>query len=271
MASHSEIQESLYHCRENFKSHQSTSTLMMEAHFLWKNYLQNCGTLHPKKPWYWNGWRGDNALDSHLDSTEFETSNSIFISHPTIQRCTDELLGTSWSSPHKNTRNLEELCSPLNVNRHFGGTVRLHLQCPKDTAKQGRALLLPPARRWFLEDGGDMLLRNVGWFSTDYTILYPGRQNSEARTLQSVGNLVLHHRANLFNISQRRPEERRSREMDSHMWPERFSQQRQTILGSVKNCTEKNNWSFIPSTLNRTNKLARFHVALNFGCWNASS
>jgi hypothetical protein len=25
------------------------------------------------------------------------------------------------------------------------------------------------------EDGGDMFLRNVGWLSTDYTVLYPRR------------------------------------------------------------------------------------------------
>jgi hypothetical protein len=28
------------------------------------------------------------------------------------------------------------------------------------------------------EDGGDMFLRIVGWLSTDYTTLYPKRQNS---------------------------------------------------------------------------------------------
>jgi hypothetical protein len=28
------------------------------------------------------------------------------------------------------------------------------------------------------EDGGDMFLQNVGWLSTEYTALYPKRQNS---------------------------------------------------------------------------------------------
>jgi hypothetical protein len=28
------------------------------------------------------------------------------------------------------------------------------------------------------EDGGKMFLRNVGWLTTDYTALYPRRQNS---------------------------------------------------------------------------------------------
>jgi hypothetical protein len=27
------------------------------------------------------------------------------------------------------------------------------------------------------EDGGDMLLRNIGWLSTDYTTLYPRRRS----------------------------------------------------------------------------------------------
>jgi hypothetical protein len=30
----------------------------------------------------------------------------------------------------------------------------------------------------FNPDEGDMLLRNVGWLSTDYTALYTGRYNS---------------------------------------------------------------------------------------------
>jgi hypothetical protein len=31
---------------------------------------------------------------------------------------------------------------------------------------------------FYPEDGGDMFLRNVGWLSTDYTALYPRRQDS---------------------------------------------------------------------------------------------
>jgi hypothetical protein len=54
-------------------------------------------------------------------------------------------------------------CSPLSVNRRFGGTYR-------------------QLSRWFLvqlifypEDGGDMFIRNVGWHSTDYTASYSRR------------------------------------------------------------------------------------------------
>jgi hypothetical protein len=32
------------------------------------------------------------------------------------------------------------------------------------------------------EDGGDMFLRNVGWHSTDYTVLYPRRWYSSRET-----------------------------------------------------------------------------------------
>jgi hypothetical protein len=64
-------------------------------------------------------------------------------------------------------------CSPLNVNRHFGGTCRLHLhgrrisqardqheECSKQSQQAHTnfllSLLLNP------EDGGVMFLRNVG-------------------------------------------------------------------------------------------------------------
>jgi hypothetical protein len=30
---------------------------------------------------------------------------------------------------------------------------------------------------FYLEDGGDMFLRNVGWYSTDYTTSYPRKHN----------------------------------------------------------------------------------------------
>jgi hypothetical protein len=74
-------------------------------------------------------------------------------------------------------------CSPLRVNRRFGGTYRLHLQCRKTSRAWNQS-----ESRWqaelcfhagFLlglffdpEDRGDMFLRNVGWLSTDYTALY---------------------------------------------------------------------------------------------------
>jgi hypothetical protein len=51
-------------------------------------------------------------------------------------------------------------CSPLKVNRRFGGTCRLHIQ--------GRRI----------SQARNMLLRNVGWLSTDYTALYLRRWNS---------------------------------------------------------------------------------------------
>jgi hypothetical protein len=80
-------------------------------------------------------------------------------------------------------------CSPLKVNRHFGGTYRLHLQgrrirqaryqresrCQAEFYfKAGFLLVL------FLdpEDGGDMFIRNICWLSTDYTAIYSRRQYS---------------------------------------------------------------------------------------------
>jgi hypothetical protein len=106
-------------------------------------------------------------------------------------------------------------CSPLSVNRRFGGTYRLHLQgrrnkfmgvdgfivirtsqwepsssllltfcfLYKPGFPAGGLSCLPPACllascwTYFFdpEDGGDMFLRNVGWHSTDYTTSYPRR------------------------------------------------------------------------------------------------
>jgi hypothetical protein len=51
--------------------------------------------------------------------------------------------------------------SPWKVNRRFSGTGHLHFQ--------GRILS---------GDQGDIFLRNVDWFSTDYKSLYPRRWNS---------------------------------------------------------------------------------------------
>jgi hypothetical protein len=61
-------------------------------------------------------------------------------------------------------------CSPLSVNRRFGGTYRLHLQ-----SYACHLLLLWFLARYFFEpeDRGDIFLRNVSWNSTDYTALYP--------------------------------------------------------------------------------------------------
>jgi hypothetical protein len=80
-------------------------------------------------------------------------------------------------------------CSPLNVNRRFGGTYHLHL--PGRRINRARNQCESRWQTWlcfhpdFLlcllfdpEDGGDMFLRNVGGHSTDYTALYPIRQYS---------------------------------------------------------------------------------------------
>jgi hypothetical protein len=55
--------------------------------------------------------------------------------------------------------------SPLKVNRRFVLATCLHA-----------CLLL--GLSFDPEDGGDIFLQNVGGFSTDYTALYPRRQNS---------------------------------------------------------------------------------------------
>jgi hypothetical protein len=76
-------------------------------------------------------------------------------------------------------------CSPLSVNRRFGGTYRLHLQGrrnklgKKPTSKQGAATCLFAGSCWNYffdpEDGGDMFLKNLGCNSTDYTVSHPRR------------------------------------------------------------------------------------------------
>jgi hypothetical protein len=91
-------------------------------------------------------------------------------------------------------------CSPLSVNRRFGGTCRTHLQGQKMLVRWARNQreILPPAftlvscSPYFFdpEDGGDIFLRNVGWHSTDYTTLYPRRwyssiYESHSRTLNT--------------------------------------------------------------------------------------
>jgi hypothetical protein len=77
------------------------------------------------------------------------------------------------------------LCSPLSVDWRFGGTYRLHHQGRKISWARNQR-----ESRWqeggfhagfFLslfsgpEDGGDMILRNVGWHSAHYKALYPRR------------------------------------------------------------------------------------------------
>jgi hypothetical protein len=68
------------------------------------------------------------------------------------------------------------LCSPLEVNRCFWGTCRLHLWAQGiSQAKLHTSFLL--SLLLDSEDGGDMFLRNIGWLSRDYIVLYPRRQN----------------------------------------------------------------------------------------------
>jgi hypothetical protein len=74
------------------------------------------------------------------------------------------------------------LNSPLNVNRRFGGTYRLHFQGRRisqawNSVKDLLATSFHP--RFFLglffdpEDGGDIFLRKFGWLYTEYMALYP--------------------------------------------------------------------------------------------------
>jgi hypothetical protein len=88
-------------------------------------------------------------------------------------------------------------CSPLKVNRHFGGTCHLHFQsqriCQAKKKHGSRwqsehmALLATCFHVCFLlslffdpEDGNDMFLLNFVWLSMDYMVLHP-----EDRTLHN--------------------------------------------------------------------------------------
>jgi hypothetical protein len=69
-------------------------------------------------------------------------------------------------------------CSPLKVKRRFGRTYRLHLQVRRISRARNQRESRWQAELYSFfdpEDGGDMLLRNVCWISTDYTALYPRR------------------------------------------------------------------------------------------------
>jgi hypothetical protein len=75
------------------------------------------------------------------------------------------------------------LCSPLKVNRRFGGKCHLHFQGQRIRNARNQSPM--PAKCFhagfllglflYPEDRGDMFLRNVGLLSTDYTALYSRR------------------------------------------------------------------------------------------------
>jgi hypothetical protein len=75
----------------------------------------------------------------------------------------------------------------MKVNRRFGGTCHLNLQGQRidqernhreADSKQTSKLVYCLGLFFGPEDRGDMFLRKVGCLSTDYTVLYPRRQNS---------------------------------------------------------------------------------------------
>jgi hypothetical protein len=74
-------------------------------------------------------------------------------------------------------------CSPLKVNRRFGGTFHLKSKPSRKPAE------LCPACHLISNSACTSTLKrettcSSGWFSTDYTVLYPRRQNSELRWLK---------------------------------------------------------------------------------------
>jgi hypothetical protein len=78
-------------------------------------------------------------------------------------------------------------CSPLKAKWRFGGTYGLHLARLKMKLWKKSAWSRQQAQFLvgfllglliYLEDGCDMYLWNIGLLSTDYTALYPRRQNS---------------------------------------------------------------------------------------------
>jgi hypothetical protein len=75
-------------------------------------------------------------------------------------------------------------CSPLSINRCFGGTYRLYLQ-----GRRNRFRKLASKQ---VADGGDKFLRNVGWYSTDYTASYPRRWYSSKPPLWKPQILQIH-------------------------------------------------------------------------------
>jgi hypothetical protein len=84
------------------------------------------------------------------------------------QECTLFHLSFGINKTRRSEPKIKTPCSQVKVNRRHGGTCRIHLQSPACCLLHAdflRGLLFKP------EDGGDMLLRNVGYFSPDYTAL----------------------------------------------------------------------------------------------------
>jgi hypothetical protein len=74
-------------------------------------------------------------------------------------------------------------CSPLKINGSLGGIWRLHLHGGISKTRNQREAGTTYARVLLgicidHEDGGDMFLRTVGWFSEDYMASYPRPQDS---------------------------------------------------------------------------------------------
>jgi hypothetical protein len=89
-------------------------------------------------------------------------------------------------------------CSPLKINRRFGGACRLHLQWQiisrernqrENRWQAGLGLFFGP------EDGSDMFLRNFGWLSTDTpedsTFHYHRCENLKSYTIKTLMNAKL--------------------------------------------------------------------------------
>jgi hypothetical protein len=62
--------------------------------------------------------------------------------------------------------------SPLKVNRHFRGTYHLHFQSRiVSQARNQHVAVIRQSSDWYV--GNDVFLRNVGWLSTVYMVIYP--------------------------------------------------------------------------------------------------
>jgi hypothetical protein len=101
------------------------------------------------------------------------------------------------------------LCSPLRVNRCFGGTCRLHFHGRRVSQARNQHETGTKQSRLFAgffldllfntEDGGNMFLWNVGWLSPDYRALYLRRQNSSLQPLRE--HQILQIRTRLLNVA----------------------------------------------------------------------